>query len=666
VTGEGVPTRRSRLLAWSLGGLALTEALAAVVLSELVGWSFTDALDAFVVTNALIGVACAVCGSILATHRPRNPIGWLFLASGVAQALAAPMAPLGMLLVEGGAHVWLVRTVETVFGWSWPWSIGLFLPLALLLFPDGRPPSPRWRPVVIAVIVTAPLFSLEMGAGPEALSAGVPPGYLKLPFYNSLQWLWTLTEFRGLATIALGVAALVVRYRRGSDSTRRQLLWLMLAAMVALGAAIPWGLVAGTPVVVLFAFPLIPIAVTVAIVRHQLLDIRLVVSRALAWLLLSLAVLLAYVAVLALLDRFVSAQFGRSALVTVIMVLVAAPILPRLQRLVDRALYGDRDNPAVVVSRLGQQLATPDGDLRGIVATVRTALRLPYVGLTQQRALLAGDGDPPDPSRQQIWPLEYDGRQVGELTVGLRAGERVLSPADQKVLAMLAAPIAVALQATAVSVQLQASQERIVAAQAEERGRIRRDLHDGLGPTLTGIAFTADAAANLLDSDRDQSAELLNALRRDARAALSDVRRIVEDLRPPVLDELGLEGALRQRVGRPLWRADGTPVTVQLELPERLPALPAGVEVATYRIATEALTNVLRHAQATRAVIELHCAERLEVMITDDGPADHSWTPGVGLQTMRERAAELGGRFDAGPTPDGWRVAASFPLESVG
>jgi two-component system NarL family sensor kinase len=215
---------------------------------------------------------------------------------------------------------------------------------------------------------------------------------------------------------------------------------------------------------------------------------------------------------------------------------------------------------------------------------------------------------------------------VGELTVGLRAGERVLSPADQKVLAMLAAPIAVALQATAVSVQLQASQERIVAAQAEERGRIRRDLHDGLGPTLTGIAFTADAAANLLDSDRDQSAELLNALRRDARAALSDVRRIVEDLRPPVLDELGLEGALRQRVGRPLWRADGTPVTVQLELPERLPALPAGVEVATYRIATEALTNVLRHAQATRAVIELHCAERLEVMITDDGPADQSWT----------------------------------------
>jgi two-component system, NarL family, sensor kinase len=129
----------------------------------------------------------------------------------------------------------------TLFAWSWPWSIGLFLPLALLLFPDGRPASPRWRPVVIAVIVTAPLFSLEVGASPEALFPGLPIGYLTWEFYGSLDWLWTLTEIRGLLAIALGVAALVVRYRRGSDRIRRQLLWLMLAAMLALGATIPWG-----------------------------------------------------------------------------------------------------------------------------------------------------------------------------------------------------------------------------------------------------------------------------------------------------------------------------------------------------------------------------------------------------------------------------------------
>jgi two-component system NarL family sensor kinase len=239
VTSEGGPSRLSRLLALSLGGLALTEALAAVVLSVMVGWSFAAALDAFVVSNALIGVASAVCGSILATYRPRNPIGWLFLASGIAQALSAPMAPLGQLLISSHAPEWQVRTTVTLFAWSWPWSIGLFLPLALLLFPDGRPPSPRWQPVVIAVIVTAPLFPIEMGASPDELFEGVAPGYLTLPFYSSLDWLWALTEFRGLAAIALGVAAIVVRYRRGSDTTRRQLLWLMLAAMVAFGATIP-------------------------------------------------------------------------------------------------------------------------------------------------------------------------------------------------------------------------------------------------------------------------------------------------------------------------------------------------------------------------------------------------------------------------------------------
>ena len=123
-----------------------------------------DALDAFVVSNAVMGIAFAGCGSILARHRPGNPIGWLFLAGGLCQTTAALMAPLGAVLLQAGAPVPLLRLTETVFAWSWPWAIGLCIPLALLLFPDGRPPSPRWRPVIVAVIVTAPLFNLEMGA----------------------------------------------------------------------------------------------------------------------------------------------------------------------------------------------------------------------------------------------------------------------------------------------------------------------------------------------------------------------------------------------------------------------------------------------------------------------------------------------------------------------
>jgi two-component system NarL family sensor kinase len=221
--------------------------------------------------------------------------------------------------------------------------------------------------------------------------------------------------------------------------------------------------------------------------------------------------------------------------------------------------------------------------------------------------------------------------------------------------------LAAALHATIVSAELQTSREQLVAAREEERRRLRRELHDGLGPTLTGIAFTADAAANVVD-DPDRTTELLDALRRYSRAAIADVRRVVDDLRPPALDELGLVGALQQRADQLSWRADGATVRVRLDVPPEVPPLPAAVEVAAYRIATEALTNIARHSQADCAVVRLRYDDRLEVSISDDGPTSGPWSPGVGLQAMHQRAAELGGAFSAGPSPSGGEVRAWFPL----
>ena len=658
-----VRERSGRWAPWlgvGLAGLAIAEVLTATVLSVLVGWSWRDALEAFVVTNSLMGVAFAGCGGILMWHRSRNPIGWLFVVAGLAHATTAVTAPALQLLIDAEAPLPAQRLVLTAFAWSWPWSIGLCLPLALLLFPDGHPPSPRWRWVVLAVIVTAPLFALEMGASPEPMDPTLPVGYLTLPGYGALQPLWIATEIRGALAMCAGLAALAVRYRRGSEVERRQLLWLLLAVLVAVIVILPWGLVAGTPIEVLFAIPLIPIAVTVAIVRHQLLDIRLVVSRMLAWMMLLLAVVVAYAGLVALLDRFTAPGLGWSALVTVLLVVLAAPMLPRLQRLVDGALYGDRGNPARVVSRLGEQLATPDAELQGVVTTIRTAVRLPYVAIERGGRILASDGEPSE--RVHSWPLTRGGTLEGQLRIGLREGERDLAAADRRVLAMLADPVAVAVHSTVVSEELQASRERIIAAREEERRRLRRELHDGLGPTLTGIAFAADAAANTIDDDPEQSQRLLTTLRRNTRTALADVRRLVDNLRPPALDELGLVEALRQRADQLSWRADGASVRVRLDVPEQVPPLPAAIEVATYRIATEALTNVVRHSRATGALIRLRCGERLELSITDDGPPNGAWAPGVGLDAMRERAAELGGSFQAGPTPTGGQVVAAFPL----
>ena len=468
----------------------------------------------------------------------------------------------------------------------------------------------------------------------------------------------------------LALAALVVRYRRGTEAIRRQLLWLVLAVIVVIVATVPWGLVAGTSVAVLFSIPLIPLAVTVAIVRYRLLDIRLVLSRALAWVLLSLGVVVAYVTLVAVLDRLISSSLGRSAFATVLLVLVAAPVLPRLQRLVDRAIYGDRANPARVVSQLGAQLAkSPGGEgsdsgLVGVVDTIRQALRLPYVALRRDDEVLAAVGAMPEGAgsdRVAMEPLTYGGEVIGTLSIGLRDGEQRLADPDRQVLSLLAAPLAAALHATLVSAELQTSREQLVGAREEERRRLRRELHDGLGPTLTGIAFTADAAANLVD-DPDRTTELLDALRRDSRAALADVRRVVDDLRPPALDELGLVGALQQRADQLSWRADGATVRVRLDVPPEVPPLPAAVEVAAYRIATEALTNIARHSRADSAVVRLRYDDRFEVSISDDGPTSGPWSPGVGLQAMRQRAAELGGAFSAGPSPSGGQVSAWFPL----
>lgn len=644
--------------------VALTASTMALVvigwsLAGWLGWSWELVLDSFMITNGLMALSFGICGGVLAWHRPGNAIGWLFAIGGLLQAVSASAPSIGDAALQAGASTGTLRVLATLFVYSWPWAIGLTIPLALLLFPDGRPVSRGWRPVVIAVAVTAPLFVVEMGAAPEPVDDGIPIAYFTMAGYDRVGWLWAIAEARNAAAYLAGVVAVAIRYRRGSEAVRRQLLWLLVALVVVVAANAVWGLVDGAPIAVLLAIPLIPVAVTIAVVRYRLLDIRLVASRALTWLLLSLGVFGGYLVLVTVLDRVVVAQVGRSALTTVLLVLIAAPLLPRLQHVVDRAVYGDRGNPTRVVSRLGVELTQAPSGLAEVTVTIREALKLPYVSIEREGRPDASDGIRPAVVVTQ--ELAYGGEPVGQLVLGLREGERRLAKADRRVLAVLAAPLSVAVHALVVSEALQRSRERIVEAREEERRRLRRELHDGLGPTLTGIAFAADAAANHA-GDADRVSELLAALRRDTRGALADVRRVVDDLRPPALDELGLVDALRQRADQLSWRSDGVSVRVRVDVAGEIPPLPAAVEVAAYRIATEALTNIARHSDATAAVVRLHCADGLQLSVTDDGPPDGPWRPGVGMQAMRERAVELGGTFEAGPTPDGGSVCATIPM----
>jgi two-component system NarL family sensor kinase len=635
---------RSRAIAGALGLLSVLASIGAVNFTNAVGWSFGDALDAFVVSNLLIGVSFGLCGALIAWHRPSSALGWMYAVGGACQALSALTAPLGQLLADRDAASWVVRLDMSVFQWAWPVNITL-IPLSLLLLPDGRLASRHWRPIAIAIAVTAPLFVLEVGLSPES-PVGMPASYLTIgqDSYDSLAWLWTISEARWVLSVLVGVVCLVVRYRHGGETVRRQLLWLVAAAAVIVTAVTPWALVAGTPLIVLFTIPLLPAAVAAAVLRHQLLDIRLVVARGLSYALLSGLVLAAYAVLVIVLSGVASA---------LVVALVALPLRSRLQTAVDRLLYGERGNPLRVASRVGRSLG---GGLPETLEEIRTMLRLPYVGVVADGEEIAAGGTLTEPSAE----VPLDG---STLVIGLRAGETRLAPADERVLALLAGPLATAVRATTLLGQLRLSRERLVIAREDERRRLRRELHDGLGPLLTGVALSADTASNLAGGDPHSDLQAkLSSVRRDTRSAIQEVRRIVDDLGSPALDELGLVEALRIRADQVHQRSDGEPLRAVVEAAE-LPPLPAAIEQAVYRIATEALTNVVRHSRASSVVVRLGCNENaVNCEVLDDGGHSASWRPGIGIAGMRERVAELGGTCEAGPGPDGGQVRVCVPM----
>ncbi|MGP3963636.1 sensor histidine kinase [Nonomuraea sp. 3N208] len=664
-----------KVLAWGLFAVAVTEAITGVTAAVAAGMTFEAATESFIVTNSAIGLSLGCAGVLLAWQRPRNPIGWLLLAAAVTQAGTAAGAG---LLATGEAHGWstaALRTLATFAAYAWPWSIALCLPLVLLLFPDGRPPGPGWRWLVPVTVLTAPLFVLEMGASPTSLSIGTDVvGYLTIPFHDDLAVLWTATEVRGAVLVLVALAGLGLRYRRGGERERRQLLWLLLAVLLLVAIMVVWGVFRTGPVLMLLAIPLVPIAITVAILRHGLLDIRLIVSRTVLYTLLTSGVIVVYAVLVTVLGR---AGPGDSVLATVLIAVGFNPVRVRLQRIVDRLMYGDRDDPARALSRIGRRLADPAPGLAGAVAALCTVLRLPFAALRSTdfggvptagvgggaAAGIGGAGAAVErtsygtaPERLHTVPLVYGGDRVGELIVGLRPGEKAISVADARVLELLAVPLAVAVHATGLSEELQRIREHIVVAREDERRRLRRDLHDGLGPTLTGVVYQADAAGNVLTDDPARAKELLLRLRAEVTSAIEDIRRLVYGLRPPALDDLGLVGALRQQ-------AERLSLDVSIRASRNLASLPAAVEVAAYRIVTEALNNVARHARTATARIDLKLGDRLHVEVSDDGEGGGAWRPGVGLRSMRERAEELGGTCQAGPGDvGGGRVVALLPL----
>jgi signal transduction histidine kinase len=462
----------------------------------------------------------------------------------------------------------------------------------------------------------------------------------------------------GLVLMA-SLVALGLRAYRSRGAERLQVMWLLWAVILFVTLNVQRIVTSDGPVLFLLTLPLIPAAASVAIVRHQLYDIRLIVNRSLVYGLLTLGVIGAYLGIVAGLSALARDRLAASPLIaTAVIALAFAPARSAIQSIVDCIMYGQRRDPAEAAARVGLRLGT---GLDGVLSGVCEALRLPYAAVSSDGRLVATYGHPP--AVRHTVPLEVADGPPADLLVGLRAGENQLSGADRRALDLLAAPVGLALQAVRLSEQLHESRKRLVAAREEERRRLRRDLHDSLGSALTAITLKADAAHNLRQTDPDRSGQLLLDLRADLTAAIADIRRLVYDLRPPDLDELGLAGALRQRAQQS-WRRDHAEFLVTIDIPDDLPALPAAVEVAAYRITTEAVTNALRHGRATTCRVSLRADQALHVEVHDNGTnGAGAWPHGVGLRSMHERAAELGGTLTAGPTNRGGRVHVLLPLE---
>jgi two-component system NarL family sensor kinase len=630
-----------RAAAMGLFAVVIAEVLAVVVGWAATGMSAAAAVDSFIVPNAVIGLCCGLCGGLIAGYRPDNRLGWLLLGAGVCQTATAAVTPWLFQALATGAPA---RGWATAYSAAWPWSVALFIPLALLSFPDARPP----RLIVPVVVANAVLQVLVFSSDPDPLGtvAELDPARRQVTSYLALGLPGGVDVASQIVLSATYLAALVVlvlRYRRGTEQVRRQLLWLLsataaavaLVAVTRLGGSVEDN---GFPVILFTVVALVPIAMTIAVLRHRLLDIRLLWSRALTYAVLTLAVAGAYLALV----QLSVLGIGTSVLATLLVAVAFDPARRRVQRGVDRLLYGERTDPVRAATTVSAQLAGRPAD---VLPALCQALRLPYARLGEYEYGV----------RPAL--VEAVALHEGELEVGVRAGERRLHADDRAVLDLLAVPIAVAMRADELSTAVQASRRAIVEGREEERRRLRRDLHDGLGPVLTGIAFQADAVVNLADTDPAEVRALGGEIRGAVGDALADVRRLIYQLRPAALDEWGLVEAVRRHAQRL------APLDTRITAGE-VPALSAAVEAAAYRIVTEALTNVARHSTAACAEVVIAPSRgALCLTVRDDGAGSLApWEAGVGLRSLRERAAELGGGLEAAPTPSGGEVRAWLPV----
>lgn len=555
--------------------------------------------------------------------------------------------------------------VGPVLAWlpTWLWlTVPVGIVTLLLRFPTGAPLGRWWR---LAEVVSAGLalcLALLAGfmPGGDGTATG-DPNPVGIPALAALTPVLNVLFTALPAAFLLGAAALAVRYRRGGPVERQQIRWVVAAAGVLAPVSAGTALLGMAWVAEAVAVVLLPGAIAVAVLRHRLWDLGLVLRRTLLYALLTAVLLGAYVGGVLSLDAALPTvpELLPEVLVTGVVAIVALPLREILQAALERVLFGARRDPHQVVRTLGRLLeSTREPLLARVVSELAAALRLPWVAVKLPDgsvAAMAGTGGPSTDGLRL--PLQVGGETVGELVASRRHPAEPLSPADRRLLTDLAGHLGVVVQSASLDSALRRSHERLTHIRAEERARLQRDLHDGLGPLLSATNMRVAAARNLLaePADVDRAATVLDTVTADLAGALEEVQRIIADLRPGQLAERGLVAALRDEVDR--WAGR---LAVTLEVPDRLPGIDPATETAAYRIVVEALRNAERHSGGRAARVRLALADGiLTVDVRDDGaglPAAPVRVGAVGLRSMAERAEALGGTVQVESPAEGGTV----------
>ncbi|MFE2579670.1 sensor histidine kinase [Streptomyces sp. NPDC059378] len=593
----------------------------------------SSASEQWVIWAVIVGSFLGICCGTVIARRP-GVAALPFLSASAAGLLAAPLA------LAAGAHALAVALAVL--------AATVSLPLAALRVVPERPPSRLLLGVDAAVVVTG--TGCAVAATTDVKTAQI-------------------TAIIAAGTVMLAGTWVLFELTAGDD--RRRVLWLVLGAAATTLAgmfqfaaenSLPVGPVPSA-VITSSVSLLVPLTITVALVAPRRSDVRVVIRGAtvlIVMLALSAAV---YEGVAAVWQMAVGARPGKGvpALLAAAIAAGYQPVKRQVEAGMDEMLFGRSADPVETLTRLGTDLTAGAPPPRWL-QTLRSTLGVPGIALRQDGTTVGLAGTMDDGHTTHI-ALSAGADHVGDLVVCLPPGHLRLPQAATAVLELVAVPLAQALHAARLSEQLRVSRGRVVTALEEERRRMRRDLHDGLGPALTGIAYTADAAANLMTADPERAVRTMRGLRADIGDAITEIRRIVYGLRPRALDELGLVDAVRQRIA-PLCAADDRALTVTIDAPPRLPPLPAAVEVAAYRVAVEAITNIARHSDGTVAHLSVQLTDPalLRVTVRDSGRCTVPWTPGVGIQSMHERVEEIGGALTIETTPEGATVTADLPL----